>query len=76
MYFLESDSFFVDDIAGITMSITKHNYIVKDVNDLADTIRKAFVIAQAGTSGSILIDIRRMFQAYKDRICTWKITQL
>ena len=43
---LGKDSFQEIDIAGVTMPITKHNFIVKDVNDLADTIRKAFEIAQ------------------------------
>ncbi len=54
---LGKDSFQEIDIAGITMPITKHNYIVKDVNDLADTIRKAFVIAKKGRPGPVLIDI-------------------
>ena len=45
------------DIAGITMPITKHNYIVKDVDKLADTIRKAFLIARTGRPGPVLIDI-------------------
>ncbi len=54
---LGKDSFQEIDIAGITMPITKHNYIVKDVNDLADTIRKAFTIARTGRPGPVLIDI-------------------
>lgn len=54
---LGKDSFQEIDIAGITMPITKHNYIVKDVNELADTIRKAFVIAKKGRPGPVLIDI-------------------
>ena len=54
---LGKDSFQEIDIAGITMPITKHNYIVKDVNKLADTIRKAFKIAQTGRPGPVLIDI-------------------
>ena len=45
------------DIAGITMPITKHNYIVKDVAKLADTIRRAFEIARTGRPGPVLIDI-------------------
>lgn len=48
---LGKDSFQEIDITGITMPITKHNYIVKDVNDLADTIRKAFDIARSGRPG-------------------------
>ncbi len=54
---LGRDSFQEIDIAGVTMPITKHNYIVKDVNDLADTIRKAFTIARTGRPGPVLIDI-------------------
>ena len=54
---LGKDSFQEIDIAGVTMPITKHNYIVKDVNKLADTIRKAFVIARSGRPGPVLIDI-------------------
>ena len=45
---LGKDSFQEIDITGITMPITKHNFIVKDIKDLADTIRRAFVIAQTG----------------------------
>ena len=51
---LGKDSFQEIDIAGITMPITKHNFIVKDVNKLADTIRKAFKIAQSGRPGPVL----------------------
>ena len=54
---LGKDSFQEIDITGVTMPITKHNYIVKDVNDLADTIRKAFEIARSGRPGPVLIDI-------------------
>ena len=53
------DSFQEIDIAGVTMPITKHNYIVKDVNKLADTIRMAFYIAQSGRPGPVLIDITK-----------------
>lgn len=56
---LGKDSFQEVDIAGITMPITKHNYIVKDVSKLADTIRRAFVIAQTGRPGPVLIDITK-----------------
>ena len=51
------DSFQEIDITGITMPITKYNFIVKDVNELAKTIRKAFAIAQSGRPGPVLIDI-------------------
>jgi acetolactate synthase-1/2/3 large subunit len=54
---LGKDSFQEVDITGITMPITKHNFIVKDVADLAPTIRKAFRIAQEGRPGPVLIDI-------------------
>ena len=54
---LGKDSFQEVDICGITMPITKHNFIVKDVNELADTIRKAFYIAKEGRPGPVLIDI-------------------
>lgn len=56
---LGRDSFQEIDIAGVTMPITKHNYIVKDVNKLADTIRMAFHIAQTGRPGPVLIDITK-----------------
>ncbi len=54
---LGRDSFQEIDITGITMPITKHNFIVKDVKKLADTIRWAFYIAQEGRPGPVLIDI-------------------
>lgn len=54
---LGKDSFQEIDIAGITMPITKHNFIVKDVEKLAETIRKAFRIARSGRPGPVLIDI-------------------
>lgn len=56
---LGKDSFQEVDIAGITMPITKHNYIVKDVNILADTLRKAFTIARSGRPGPVLVDITK-----------------
>ena len=62
---LGKDSFQEIDIAGITMPITKHNYIVKDVNNLADTIRKAFTIARTGRPGPVLIDIPKDVTANK-----------
>jgi len=51
------DSFQEVDIVGITMPITKHNFLVKDIEDLAPTIRKAFKIAMTGRPGPVLIDI-------------------
>ncbi len=56
---LGKDSFQEIDITGITMPITKHNYIVKDVNKLADTIREAFYIAKKGRPGPVLVDIAK-----------------
>ena len=67
------DSFQEIDIAGITMPITKHNYIVKDVKDLADAIRKAFVIAQTGRPGPVLIDIPKDVTANKTEYVPEKI---
>ena len=74
---LGRDSFQEIDIAGITMPITKHNFIVKDVKDLADTIRKAFVIARKGRPGPVLIDIPKDVTAnkaeyQKTQIQEWK----
>ena len=54
---LGKDSFQEIDISGVTMPITKHNFIVKDITQLADTIRRAFHIAQEGRPGPVLIDI-------------------
>lgn len=54
---LGKDSFQEVDITGITMPITKHNYIVKDVNKLADVIREAFLVAKEGRPGPVLVDI-------------------
>lgn len=54
---LGKDSFQEVDITGITQPITKHNFIVKDVEQLADTIRKAFVIAKKDRPGPVLVDI-------------------
>lgn len=54
---LGKDSFQEVDITGITMCITKHNYIVRDVKDLASTLREAFYIAQSGRPGPVLVDI-------------------
>ena len=56
---LGKDTFQEIDIAGVTMPITKHNFIVKDVTKLADTIRRAFAIAKTGRPGPVLIDITK-----------------
>lgn len=56
---LGRDSFQEVDIAGVTMPITKHGYIVKDVKDLAYTLRKAFRIAKEGRPGPVLVDVTK-----------------
>ncbi|NLC19757.1 MAG: biosynthetic-type acetolactate synthase large subunit [Clostridiales bacterium] len=70
---LGRDSFQEVDIAGITMPITKHNYIVKDVTRLADTIRKAFRIAASGRPGPVLVDITKDVTAAKTEFTPAKI---
>ncbi|GFO83940.1 biosynthetic-type acetolactate synthase large subunit [Anaerostipes butyraticus] len=62
---LGKDSFQEVDISGITLPITKHNFIVKDVDKLADTIRRAFRIAKSGRPGPVLIDIPKDVTAAK-----------
>lgn len=59
---LGKDSFQEVDILGITMPITKHNYIVKDITKLADTIREAIQIANSGRPGPVLIDVPKDIQ--------------
>ena len=56
------DSFQEIDITGVTLPITKHNYFVKDINELADTIREAFRIAKSGRPGPVLVDIPKDVQ--------------
>ena len=51
------DSFQEVYIAGITMSITKHNFVVRNVSELADTLRRAFYIAASGRCGPVLVDV-------------------
>ena len=62
---LGKDTFQEVDIAGVTMPITKHTFIVKDINALADTIRKAFAIAKTGRPGPVLVDITKDVTANK-----------
>ncbi|MCC8142300.1 MAG: biosynthetic-type acetolactate synthase large subunit [Lachnospiraceae bacterium] len=62
---LGKDSFQEVDIAGITMPVTKHNFIINNVDDLADTIRRAFSIAQKGRPGPVLVDIPKDVTAAK-----------
>ena len=59
---LGRDSFQEIDITGITVPITKHNFIVKDVKDLAEIVREAFAIANTGRKGPVLIDILKNVQ--------------
>ena len=62
---LGKDSFQEIDIAGVVMPITKHSMIVKDVTKLADTIRRAFHIAQTGRPGPVLVDVTKDVTALK-----------
>lgn len=62
---LGKDSFQEVDIAGITMPITKHSFIVKDVKKLAETIRRAFTIARTGRPGPVLVDVTKDVTAAK-----------
>jgi acetolactate synthase-1/2/3 large subunit len=57
-----SDAFQESDVTGITLPITKHNYMVTDVDDLADTIHEAFYIAQSGRPGPVLVDLPKDVQ--------------
>lgn len=69
---LGRDSFQEVDIAGVTMPITKYNFIVKDITKLADTIRRAFKIAQSGRPGPVLVDITKDVTA---NICEYAYKQ-
>ena len=62
---LGRDSFQEIDITGVTMPITKHNFIVKDIKDLVPAIRKAFYIAKEGRPGPVLVDITKNVTAEK-----------
>lgn len=64
---LGSDSFQEADITGITLPITKHNFLVKDVEDLARTIKEAFHIATTGRPGPVLIDLPKDIQVKKTK---------
>lgn len=59
---LGRDSFQEVDISGVTMPITKHNYLVKDITQLAGTIREAFDLARSGRPGPVLIDVTKDVQ--------------
>ena len=60
--YIGSDSFQEIDITGVTLPITKHNYFVTSVEELADTIREAFKIAKSGRPGPVLIDVPKDVQ--------------
>ena len=62
---LGTDSFQEIDITGVTLPITKHNYIVGSIDQLADTIREAFVLAKSGRPGPVLIDVPKDIQIAK-----------
>ena len=69
MPLIGKDSFQEIDIVGVTMPITKHNFMVKDVKDLAETLRKAFYIAKSGRPGPVLVDVLKNATADK---CDYK----
>lgn len=73
--FIGRDSFQEVDIKGITMPITKHNYMVKDVEKLADIVREAFSLASSGRKGPVLIDIPKDVQLAKCEYAPAKGTQ-
>ena len=88
---LGKDSFQEIDIVGVTMPITKHNFIVKEVEELAPTLRKAFEIAASGRPGPVLVDITKdvtaniteyeavspkKIERYTDTICESDIDQV
>ena len=62
---LGKDSFQEVDIVGVTMPITKHNYIVQDVEERAETLRKAFYVAKSGRPGPVLVDVTKDATANK-----------
>ena len=64
-HLIGKDSFQEVDITGITLPITKHNYFIKDISELADSIRAAFVIAKSGRPGPVLIDVPKNIQVEK-----------
>lgn len=66
---LGTDGFQEVDITGMTMAVTKHNFIVKDISDLSETIIKAYEIALSGRRGPVLIDIPKNVQAAEYKFC-------
>jgi acetolactate synthase-1/2/3 large subunit len=70
---LGKDSFQEVDIAGITTPIVKHNWIVKDVCDLAEVVREAFIVARTGRPGPVLIDIPKDVTTAS---CEWDVSMV
>ncbi len=69
------DSFQEINITGVTLPITKHNYFVSDVNELADTVREAFKIAKSGRPGPVLIDIPKDVQVAEGEFVKGEISE-
>jgi acetolactate synthase-1/2/3 large subunit len=57
-----TDAFQETDVTGVTLPITKHNYLVTEIEELADTLREAFYVAQSGRKGPVLVDIAKDVQ--------------
>src|SRR3954454_13835455 len=68
-----SDAFQETDITGVTLSITKHNYLVTQVDQIAPTIREAFYIARSGRPGPVMVDITKDAQQRKAEVA-WSET--
>ncbi len=62
------DAFQETDVTGITLPITKHNYLVTDVHEIGQVIREAFYIARTGRPGPVLVDITKDAQQASDRL--------
>jgi acetolactate synthase-1/2/3 large subunit len=69
------DSFQEVDITGVTLPITKHNFLVKSIDKLADTIREAFAIAKSGRPGPVLVDIPKDVQVAKYEYTAGAVTE-
>ena len=60
-----TDAFQETDVTGVTLPITKHNYLVTEIEELADTLREAFYVARSGRKGPVLVDIAKDVQNEK-----------
>ena len=67
-HFIGNDAFQEADVTGITRPVTKHNYLVKDINKLPGIIKEAFYIATAGRPGPVLIDVPKDVQNQKTSV--------